>query len=971
MRVRLRNYSQDQRRFLSKFVTTLVQCKMAYFNPTSSWACAPLLVPKPGAAQFRFTVDLRLVNRFTVKHQFPMPNLEQELTRLGGARYFARWDLSHCYWQLPLDKTSQECQSFITPDGIFSPTRVLHGTTNAVLFLQSTLAACLPQNLRSQILWWLDDILIFSETIPDHLLAIQRFLAFCLNHNFRLHPEKCTLLATRIQWCGRLIGPDGIRFDPRRIAGIRDMASPQSGAGLQQLVCAMQWMRSAIPEFSKVISPLATFLEKVYTAAGKRTRLAVSKIRLQSLSWAEDQENAFRACKRALECQVRLAHVDYTKRLCVFTDASDLLWAGVITQVPVSDIPYAVSEQQHEPLPFFSGHFGRSKLRWSTLEKEAYAIMATVERMHWLLATGHGFDLYTDHNNLIFLFNPAAVVADLSQTTLRKVLRWAVRLSAYNYTCVHIPGSDNVWADIISRWSAPSLVRRLVTVPVLPSSSDSEFEWPSSEQLLSHQKRNVDSRPAEVTEGSDGLSHYPDGAIWIPSSSDDLQLRLCIIAHTGPSGHRALEPTKSALRDRFFWPTLSVDIDMFVKSCIHCLSTTGGRRVPRPFGPAVHGTRPNDLLQFDYLEIAPASNGDKYILMLRDDHSSYCWLFAFADMVAGNAARAIIDWCAALGVPNGLMSDGPTHFKNETVRLVAKGLRVPHHFTLPYTPWSNGGIERLGKEILRAFRAIASELRMRPEEWPDLLPFVQSVLNNTPSPHRGNICPIKAMTGLEPTPPIKTFYRSSTLACVSVPDIVQERAINSKRLLDIIAELHPIVHNALHEHRKRHRDNLAKGTLPNFTEGDFVLVAREEFASGEKLALRWRGPRRVVRSVNEYVYQVEDLRNGLTEDVHITRLKFYHDASLDCDAIMPHVLSSETGMEVQRLMRLFDSPSGLMVQVRWRGFPPTEDTSEPLQKIFEDVPALVLKFLNRKKNPSNLVARARQELSLRPLEEGV
>lgn len=74
--------------------------------------------------------------------------------------------------------------------------------------------------------------------------------------------------------------------------------------------------------------------------------------------------------------------------------------------------------------------------------------------------------------------------------------------------------------------------------------------------------------------------------------------------------------------------------------------------------------------------------GEKYVLMLRDDHSSYSWLFAFADTLAENAERAVIDWCAALGVPRGLMFDGPTHFRNKTLRLVCKGLKVTHHFIL-------------------------------------------------------------------------------------------------------------------------------------------------------------------------------------------------------------------------------------------------------------------------------------------------
>lgn len=62
------------------------------------------------------------------------------------------------------------------------------------------------------------------------------------------------------------------------------------------------------------------------------------------------------------------------------------------------------------------------------------------------------------------------------------------------------------------------------------------------------------------------------------------------------------------------------------------------------------------------------------------------------------------------------MSDDPTHFKNETLRLVANGFRMPHYFTLPYKPWSNGRIEFLGKELLCDMREITSELGLHNSE---------------------------------------------------------------------------------------------------------------------------------------------------------------------------------------------------------------------------------------------------------------
>lgn len=113
-----------------------------------------------------------------------------------------------------------------------------------------------------------------------------------------------------------------------------------------------------------------------------------------------------------------------------------------------------------------------------------------------------------------------------------------------------------------------------------------------------------------------------------------------------------------------------------------------------------------------------------------------------------NTAQAILEWSAALNPPNALMSDEGSHLKNETVRLVSRSLKAPHHFTLPYTPWSIGGVDRLGKEVLKLYLAILSQLQMRSKEWPNLLHIVRNALNNFPCPQRRNIAPIKIFTGL-------------------------------------------------------------------------------------------------------------------------------------------------------------------------------------------------------------------------------
>lgn len=226
-------------------------------------------------------------------------------------------------------------------------------------------------------------------------------------------------------------------------------------------------------------------------------------------------------------------------------------------------------------------------------------------------------------------------------------------------------------------------IRRIIQIPPLPSANDGDFEWPSTATIANEQLHHPKPPNVQVNER---LFILPTGQIWIPSESTELQLRLLVIAHTSASVHRGPSATISALESRFHWDTLEDDAKLFVSSCIHCLSTTGGEKVPRPFGPALFGTKPNDLLQFNYLTLGKSVTGDRYVLMMRDDHSGYAWLHPTPSTNGEEAAQAIIDWCAELGPPSTFMSDRSMPFRNEFMRLLARGLKCKHHFTQAYCP---------------------------------------------------------------------------------------------------------------------------------------------------------------------------------------------------------------------------------------------------------------------------------------------
>lgn len=149
----------------------------------------------------------------------------------------------------------------------------------------------------------------------------------------------------------------------------------------------------------------------------------------------------------------------------------------------------------------------------------------------------------------------------------------------------------------------------------------------------------------------------------------------------------------------------------------------------------------------------------------------------------------------------------------------------------------------------------------------------------------------------------------------------RERVLKIADIKARCAELHLMVQNVLQQIRNTWQISASPGQLMNFSIGDFVSVTLEEFSAGEKFARRWRGPRRVIQVISDCVYQVEDLGNGRVEKIDESRLKFYHDASLNTVAIMSHALSFETGMPVARRLKRVLKKLEFFLFVRLKGLP--------------------------------------------------
>ncbi|KAJ8577220.1 hypothetical protein ON010_g1985 [Phytophthora cinnamomi] len=336
-----------------------------------------------------------------------------------------------------------------------------------------------------------------------------------------------------------------------------------------------------------------------------------------------------------------------------------------------------------------------------------------------------------------------------------KLQRWSMSLTCFQYEIENIRGEDNVWGDLLSRWGAPLgasrsvRMRQLAIIDQVSPLQNSEFEWPTYEDIVRLQKAAL-SRQAKSNirwDDSRGTFTDNDNRIWIPDDETDLQQRLCVISHAGASGYRGVDASTSILSDTFIWDTLSTDMASFVAGCIHCLSTQG-KKVPRPYGETLRATKPNEVLHFDFLSLPRSEHSTDYVLVLKDNMSGYVELIECARATSEFAYQGLIDWFKRFGVVHTWISDQGPHFTSDVIDRLRHILGAHHHFVTAYSPWANGSVEVVNRLLLSSLKAMASELKLQIKQWPTLLPLVQAALNGMPSDRLGAIAPITAFTGL-------------------------------------------------------------------------------------------------------------------------------------------------------------------------------------------------------------------------------
>lgn len=211
LRQRPYRVSPTERSVIEKEVQDMLSRNI--IRPSSSpWASPVVLVTKKDGS-IRFCVDYRRLNKVTRRDVYPMPRIDDALDCLQSASYFSSLDLRSGYWQIPMAKEDVEKTAFTTPDGLYEFLVMPFGLCNAPATFERMMDSVL-RGLRWNIcLCYLDDIIVYSSNLNEHLTRLSAVLQCIASAGLQLNRKKCHFGFRQIKVLGHLVSEDGILPD--------------------------------------------------------------------------------------------------------------------------------------------------------------------------------------------------------------------------------------------------------------------------------------------------------------------------------------------------------------------------------------------------------------------------------------------------------------------------------------------------------------------------------------------------------------------------------------------------------------------------------------------------------------------------------------------------------------------------------------------------------------------------------------
>ena len=656
-----------------------------YIQPSVSPFGAPVLfVPKKDGG-VRMCVDYRALNKVTVHNRYPLPRIDELLDRLQGSRYFTKIDLRSGYYQIRMHPDSVQKTAFRTRYGHFEFLVLPFGLTNAPATFMHLMHQIFREQLDQFIVIFLDDILIYSKKLQDHIDHVRRTLQILREHRLYAKVSKCAFFRHEVEYLGHVVTAAGIHPDQKKVQAVRDWKIPETVHDIRSFLGLAGYYRRFIPQFARIAAPLTELTKKTVP-----------------WRWSLREGEAFNALKDALLSAPVLHLADAKKEYTVTCDASDYAVGAVLSQK---------YEDGEHPVAYESRKMNSAEMNYPTHERELLAVIHALRTWRHYLA-GQKFSVVTDHYSLQYL---------KTQPQLSKrQARWLDFIAEFDFNIVHKPGKSNVVADALSRLN-------VLDCGVTTSAQHGDQLWKNlSKEYKKDAKTNEMFEKIEAYPGftiSQGkLYHTGLGRmqLYVPEGTcRTMVLRECHDARY--AGHLGIRKTTDLLQRDFYWPTLVQDVEEYVKTCEECQRNKASNQKPSGLlQPLEIPAQRWERVSMDFVTHLPRTQHNFDALMVVVDYLTKMLILrpTHSSATAVDTARIFVDSVVRMhGLPRAIVSDRDTKFTSTFWREVCRTMGTTLAMSSGFHPQTDGQTERANRSIEEMLRAYVGHLTFQENFW--------------------------------------------------------------------------------------------------------------------------------------------------------------------------------------------------------------------------------------------------------------
>ena len=340
---------------------------------------------------------------------------------MSKARYYTTLDVRGAYNLLRVAEGDQWKTAFRTRYRSYESLVMPIGLTNALADFQHFINDVLYPFLDAFCTAYLDDILIYSETLEEYQAHVKKVLEALSKVGLHLKPEKCEFHKTEVKYLGLIISADGVKMDPKKVRAVVEWDSPKNLHDLCAFLGFSNFYRRFILGYSEVVSLMIKLTKKDI-----------------KFTWNVECEAAFQQLKHKFVSEPIVMHFDAEKEIIVETDASDYVSAGIISQYDNNGVLH--------PVAYFSKKYSPAECNYEIYDKELIAIIRCFEE--WrpeLESTPHPIRVLSDYKNLEYFMS--------TKLLSRRQARWSEFLSRFNFKIVYRPGKAGAKPDALTRRS--------------------------------------------------------------------------------------------------------------------------------------------------------------------------------------------------------------------------------------------------------------------------------------------------------------------------------------------------------------------------------------------------------------------------------------------------------------------------------------------------------------------------------------